>query len=180
MAEGQSISQVPPFSLSDFEACFPDETACLDFLKEKRYPGGVAPCARCGRERRHHRVRGRRAYACDSCGSMISPAAGTIFEESSTSLRTWFYAVFRATTTRGLTAKQLQRETGVTYKTAWRMMSRIRELLTACLEPVRSAETWIACDAERAAVRPDFQLILLFLNPPCATADAMRKLEPAS
>ena len=56
--------------------------------------------------------------------------AGTIFHKSSTSLRTWFHAMFLMSNTRcGISAKQLQRETGVTYKTAWRMFKQIRSLL---------------------------------------------------
>ncbi len=74
---------------------------------------------------------GRPAYACDYCGSMISPMAGTIFEKSTTSLRLWLYAMYLMASTRcGISAKQIQRETGVTYKTAWRMFRQIRALLS--------------------------------------------------
>ena len=56
--------------------------------------------------------------------------AGTIFEKSSTSLRLWFYAMYLMASTRcGVSAKQIQRETGVTYKTAWRMFKQIRSML---------------------------------------------------
>src|SRR5438876_2087041 len=56
--------------------------------------------------------------------------AGTIFHKSSTPLRTWFHAIFLMASTRcGISAKQIQRETGVTYKTAWRMFKQIRSLL---------------------------------------------------
>jgi transposase-like protein len=57
--------------------------------------------------------------------------AGTIFEKSTTSLRLWFYAMYLMASTRcGISAKQIQRETGVTYKTAWRMFKQIRSLLS--------------------------------------------------
>lgn len=56
--------------------------------------------------------------------------AGTIFEKSSTSLHLWYYAMYLMASTRcGISAKQIQRETGVTYKTAWRMFRQIRSLL---------------------------------------------------
>jgi transposase-like protein len=80
---------------------------------------------------------------------MISPMAGTIFEKSSTSLRTWFYAMYLMGSTRcGISAKQIQRETGVTYKTAWRIFKQIRSLLSESdmqLEgpTVEVDETWM-------------------------------------
>jgi len=127
----QSIPKHLRFTLQDFFRRFPNDDACLEHLKEKRYPGGVTYCAKCQQERKHHRVTGRPAYACDYCGKMISPMAGTIFEKSSTSLRTWFYAMYLMGSTRcGISAKQIQRETGVTYKTAWRMFRQIRSLLS--------------------------------------------------
>lgn len=56
--------------------------------------------------------------------------AGTILEKTSTPLRYWFYAMYLMASTRcGISAKQLQRETGVTYKTAWRMFNQIRSML---------------------------------------------------
>lgn len=131
MNRRQTIPKHLRYTIKDFNTQFPDDDACLEFLKEQRYPGGMAHCEKCDKERKHHRVSGRPAYACDYCGSMISPMAGTIFEHSSTSLRLWFYAMYLMASTRcGISAKQIQRETGVTYKTAWRMFKQIRSLLS--------------------------------------------------
>jgi transposase len=131
MKPKQSIPKHLRLTIEDFLNRFPDDQACLEYLKEKRYPNGMAHCAKCNQERKHHRVTGRPAYACDYCGSMISPMAGTIFEHSSTSLKKWFYAMYLMGSTRcGISAKQIQRETGVTYKTAWRMFRQIRSLLS--------------------------------------------------
>src|SRR5207248_11509059 len=103
---------------------------CLEYIKEQRFPNGVAHCAKCQKDRKHHRVSGRTAYACDHCGNHIYPLAGTIFEKTTTSLRLWFYAMYLMGSTRcGISAKQIQRETGVTYKTAWRMFRQIRTLM---------------------------------------------------
>jgi transposase-like protein len=79
---------------------------------------------------------------------MISPMAGSIFEKSSTSLRTWFYAMYLMSATRcGISAKQIQRETGVTYKTAWRMFKQIRTLMSDDVslegEAVEMDETYV-------------------------------------
>ena len=72
----------------------------------------------------------RRAYACQWCGHHIYPCVGTIFEGSRTPLRKWFYAIYLFSTTKhGVAAKELERILGVTYKTAWRMAHRIRELM---------------------------------------------------
>ncbi len=98
---------------------------------EKRYPGARAICSYCGADRLHHRIASKKAYACDHCGTYVSPMAGTIFEKSSTSLRLWFYAIYLMSATRcGISAKQIQRETGVTYKTAWRIFKQVRTLMS--------------------------------------------------
>jgi transposase len=126
----QTLPKHLRLTVETFHQRFPDDETCLEYLKDKRYPGGITYCSKCQQDRKHHRVTGRPAYACDYCGSMISPMAGTIFEKSSTSLRLWFYAMYLMGSTRcGISAKQIQRETGVTYKTAWRMFKQIRTLL---------------------------------------------------
>src|SRR5207248_8850260 len=130
MNRRQTIPKHLRYTINDFNRQFPDDDACLEHLKEQRFPKGVALCEKCEKDRKHHRVSGRPAYACDYCGSMISPMAGTIFEHSATSLRLWYYAMYLMASTRcGISAKQIQRETGVTYKTAWRMFNQIRKLL---------------------------------------------------
>src|SRR2546425_10796290 len=131
MNRRQTIPKHLRYTIMDFNRQFPDDDSCREHLKEQRFPKGVAFCEKCKRERKHHRVTGRPAYACDYCGSMISPMAGTIFEHSATSLRLWYYAMYLMASTRcGISAKQIQRETGVTYKTAWRMFRQIRSLLS--------------------------------------------------
>jgi transposase len=103
----------------------------LAALMELRFPGDVAYCEKCEQERKHYRIAGRPVFSCAHCGTQVSPMAGTIFEKSSTSLRLWFYAMYLMASTRcGISAKQIQRETGVTYKTAWRMFKQIRSLLS--------------------------------------------------
>src|SRR5271154_3824824 len=127
----QPIPTVRRFTINDFNNQFRDNDDCLDWLMEQRYPGSRAICSYCKVERKHHRIATKKAYACDHCGTYISPMAGTIFEKSSTSLRLWFYAMYLMSATRcGVSAKQIQRETGVTYKTAWRMFKQIRTLMS--------------------------------------------------
>jgi transposase-like protein len=130
MKIAQSIPASRRFTINDFNAKFPDDDACLDWLMERRHAGKIATCSYCRVDRKHHRIATKKAYACDYCGTYISPMAGTIFEKSSTPLRLWFYAMYLMSATRcGVSAKQIQRETGVTYKTAWRMFKQIRSML---------------------------------------------------
>jgi transposase-like protein len=120
------------WSLMDFLRDFPNDETCLDWLWRTGFApdGHTAECPKCERPRRFHRIGNRPSYDCDSCGYHIHPTAGTIFHKSSTSLHLWFYAMHLMTSTRcGISAKQLERELGVNYKTAWRMMNLIRREL---------------------------------------------------
>ena len=117
------------YTLKQFNQDFPNDDACLEYIKNSRWPDGIH-CAKCDAITSHHRIEGRKVYSCSGCGSHVSPTADTIFHKSATSLRTWFYAMFLMASTRtGISAKQLERETGVTYKTAWRMFKQIRQLM---------------------------------------------------
>jgi transposase len=131
MKANDNIPKELRFTVNDFNARFPTDDACLESLKEMRFPSGVTLCEKRQQDRKHYRIAGRPVYGCAHCGTQISPMARTIFEKSTTSLRTWFYAMYLMPSTRcGISAKQIQRETGVTYKTAWRMFHQIRTLLS--------------------------------------------------
>jgi transposase-like protein len=133
MAKSKKTNTIPAnqkYTLANFNAEFPNDDACLTHIFLARWPEGRAMCDKCHVERKHYRVTGRTAFACDHCGNHIYPLAGSIFEKSTTSLRIWFYAMYQIGSTRcGVSAKQIQRETGVTYKTAWRMFKQIRTLM---------------------------------------------------
>lgn len=129
MSRRQTIPKELRYTREQFDRNFPNDDICLENIKQQRWPTGMVYCETCEKERKHYRVKGRTAYACDRCGNHIYPLAGTIFEKSSTSLRIWFQAMYLMGSTRcGISAKQIQRETGVTYKTAWRMFKQIRSL----------------------------------------------------
>jgi len=117
------------FTFKDFEKMFPDDACCLEWLRGYLYPDGIY-CKLCKAVTKHHRVASRPSYSCDHCGHHVHPTAETIFHKSPTSLKTWFHAIYLMASTRcGISAKQIERETGVTYKTAWRMFNKIRTLL---------------------------------------------------
>lgn len=117
------------FSLKDFLKRYPNDKACLDEIFKMRFPDGVS-CAKCKQLRQYYHLEGRTTYSCGFCGTQLSPLTDTIFEKSAVSLRLWFYAMFIMIKTRsGISAKQLERELGVSYKTAHRMFKRIRLLM---------------------------------------------------
>jgi len=117
------------FTKKDFDKMFPDDATCLEWLKNRLYPDGIF-CDACQAITKHHRVQSRPSYSCDHCGHHVHPTADTIFHKSPTPLTTWFYAIYLMASTRcGISAAQIQRETGVTYKTAWRMFKQIRTML---------------------------------------------------
>ena len=142
-----ALTSDPRYRFVDFLRDFPDDEACLTWLWDKRFNLGddTAHCERCGeirQFRRYQTKQQRQNWDCTVCGLHVHPTAGTIFHKSSTSLQLWFYAMYLMTSTRsGISAKQLERELGVTYKTAWRIFHLIRtELMIQDEEMALSGE----------------------------------------
>lgn len=116
-------------TLRQFRTQFPTEESCLDHLMRTRF-GDRHDCGGCGRNAHFYRIKERRSYSCEYCGHQVYPTVNTPFERTRTSLRDWFYVMFLFSTTRnGVAAKRVQREIGVTYKTAWRMCDEIRKYM---------------------------------------------------
>lgn len=117
------------YTITDFRGDFPDDDACLEWLKDYLYPEGIF-CPIDKKITPHHKMRTRKSYSCELCGHHVHPTADTIFHKSRTPLTLWFYAIYLMSATRaGISAKQLERELGVTYKTAWRMFHQIRSMM---------------------------------------------------
>jgi transposase-like protein len=114
---------------------FSDETKCHAFLEALRWPEGVACPGRlqtdktraaCG-STKISRLAERRLFECVDCGYQFSTRVGTIFEDSKLPLWKWFVAVFMmAESKKGVSAKQIERMLGISYKTAWYLCHRIR------------------------------------------------------
>jgi len=122
-------SPIQKFTIEDFHERFPDDETCLEWLRRTLYPEKIF-CLTCRKPTKHYKIRSRKVYTCAYCSHHFSPTSGTIFHKSPTSLTTWFYTIYLMAHTRGgISAKQIQRETGVTYKTAWRMCTEIRKRL---------------------------------------------------
>ena len=124
------------YTLKEFNQTYPTDDTCLDRIFKGRYPNGVY-CPKCQKVTKYYKRAGLKVYACEFCGNSISPTADTIFHKSDTPLKSWFYAMFLMSNTKtGISAKQLQRELGVTYKTAWRMFNQIRKLMDENVNPL--------------------------------------------
>ena len=155
------MPKMKPYTIRDFEKQFPDDAACLDWLRDCLYPKGIF-CKVCQKTTKHHRVTSRRSYSCDHCGHHVHPTAGTIYHKSSTPLRLWFYAIYLMASTRcGISAKQLERELRVTYKTAWRMFKQVRSMMSETPRPlyghVEIDETYVGGRSRRVGGKTGFE-----------------------
>lgn len=121
------------YTINEFRAEYPNDDTCLDMIFKLRY--SKAPCCpQCSQETTFKRIPGRRAYQCSDkdCQYQLYPTTGTVFEKTRTSLTDWFFAIYLMTSTRnGVAAKEIERQLGVTYKTAWRMGHQIRKLMAS-------------------------------------------------
>lgn len=127
----RSPSASPALSVRDFFARFPNEEACLEHIMAVRFGGTTMDCPACGATGTFYKLRERRVYACPQkeCRHQIAPTANTILHDTRTPLVSWFYVMYLFCTTRhGVSGKELQRQLGVTYKTAYRMGMQIRKL----------------------------------------------------
>lgn len=136
------------YTLKQFKEQFPDGDACLQAVFDNRF-GNLQCCPKCGVVgAKFYRVRKRPCYACAHCGHQLHPLANTIFRKSSTSLWSWFYVIYLFSISKnGVSAKEVERAIGCTYKTAWRMCRQIRLLMTQDQEQltgiVEADETYI-------------------------------------
>src|SRR5512146_969139 len=104
---------------------FDTEPECRAYLEELRWPDGIV-CPRCG-GKTISRIQKRDQFDCDDCRYQFSVMSGTIFHDSHLPLPKWFIATFLLCESRkGMSANQLKRILGVSYKTAWYLCHRIR------------------------------------------------------
>ncbi len=112
------------YGARSLEKDFPTDKACLEFIFNVQH---TTACS-CGGT--YKRITGRKQYQCSQCRFQIAPTAGTIFHKSDTPLTLWFKAILAFSNAKSsISAKQLERELEVTYKTAWRMLMLIRKAL---------------------------------------------------
>lgn len=107
-----------------------DETSCREFLEYQRWQDEPI-CPHCHRQsKEHYRLKRQGLYKCKSCRKTFSVTVGTMFEGSHVPLRKWFYAIYIFLShKKGISSTQLAKDIGVTQKTAWFMLERIRHEL---------------------------------------------------
>lgn len=137
------------YTFAHFRKEYPDDAACLKAVLDNRYGN---TCPRCGVIGvKWHPITGRKAFVCSECDRHVYPLADTIFRKSETSPWNWFYAIYQFSVAKnGVSAKELERTLGCTYKTAWRMCRQIRllmaqdgDMLGGDGTPVEADETYV-------------------------------------
>ena len=125
---------------------FGSEDRCRGYLEVLRWPEGVT-CPECG-SKSISRIKTRNQYDCNACRARFSVKSGTVFHDSHLPLWKWFLATYLITEARkGVSANQLKRTLGVSYKTAWYLCHRIRSAMLDTGEPltgiVEADETYV-------------------------------------
>lgn len=134
------------YTIKHLRAEFGTDRKCLEFIFQAQY-GKKPVCPQCGNKDRFYLIESRKRFDC-SCGFTVSPLAGTIFHKSATPLVLWFHSIFLFASSRnGVSAKELERQLGVTYKCAWRIAKQVRLLFTQSRNPlsgtIETDETYI-------------------------------------
>ncbi len=113
-------------SLLELLAYFKDESVCKEYLERMRW-GGTIQCPHCGN---HKIYRTNRGFKCAGCSKKFSVTSGTIFENTKLPLKTWFAAIYLCTAhKKGISSTQLHRDLGISQKTAWFLLHRIRQIM---------------------------------------------------
>ena len=134
-------------SLIDLFNMFPDEQAAREWFEAARWPDGRA-CARCGSVRTREASHAKMPYWCSDCRSYFSVKTGTIMESSKLPLQKWAIAIYQMTTSlKGVSSMKLHRDLGISQKSAWHMLHRIRKAMESgdvmFAGPVEVDETYI-------------------------------------
>ena len=114
-------------SAFEFFQHFPDEEAAVMYIESRRWPDGVIVCPHCESERTS-RQRDYQYHQCKDCRKKFTVRTGTIFERSHIPLNKWLFAMYILQTARkGVSSMQLSKELGITQKSAWFLLHRLRE-----------------------------------------------------
>jgi transposase-like protein len=143
---------------------FNSEAKCRAYIELLRWPNGVA-CPRCQSEKIYH-LENRPLLLCASCKHQFSVTVDTIFHDTHLPLEKWFLATFLlCESKKGISACQIQRSLGVSYKTAWYLCHRIRAAMLEVAPPklggtVEIDETYVGGKKRRWRPKSDKQVVI--------------------
>lgn len=124
--------QKAPETLLEAVTYFSDEEVSHRFVADLRWPDGKPACPKCGVINDHYYIKSRRVWRCRDCRKQFSLKVGTIFEDSPISLSKWLAAMWMlANCKNGISSYELGRAIGVTQKSAWFMLHRLRLAMQA-------------------------------------------------
>ena len=135
-------------SIMELSEMFPDEEAARKWFEALIWPDG-RHCPKCGSTRTHEASHAKCPYRCTDCRSYFSAKTGTVIESSNLPFRKWVFAIYlECTSLKGVSSMKLHRDLGVSQKTAWFMLHRIREVWRADKAcrlpgPIEADETYI-------------------------------------
>lgn len=140
---------------------FNSEDRCREYIEALRWPSGVC-CTRCGSVS-VSKIAKRHQYDCNGCRYQFSPMAGTVFHDSHLPLTKWFLAVYLiCESKKGISANQIKRTLGISYKTAWYLCHRIREAMKSDTSEklngiVEADETFVGGAYDRRRKRASYE-----------------------
>ena len=127
--------KVERYTIKNLRNEFGTQKKCLEYLWKQKY-SLLKNCPHCGEDTKFYLIEDKKRYV-SSCGHSMFPTKGTIFYKSSTPLTLWFHTIYLFSVSKnGVSAKELERQLGVTYKTAWRIANKIRSLMNESVKMV--------------------------------------------
>ena len=121
---------------------YPNEKVFIDEFIERKYPNGVY-CSHCGSVQVVRRVKTPKKFQCNACNNSFSVFTSSVFHHTKVDMRKWVYALhFMINGKKGVSACQLHRGIGGSYKTAWRMMHEIRAAMSNSVDREDVNEPW--------------------------------------
>ena len=152
-----------PMNLVELIAEFGNDEMCRKYLQALRWPKDVT-CPRCNSEATA--IANRSQFDCDACHYQFSATSGTIFHDTHLPLQKWFLATYLlCESKKGMSACQIQRTLGISYKTAWYLCHRIRAaMLEIAPEPldgtVEIDETYVGGKPRKWRNRSEKQVVI--------------------
>lgn len=123
------MANAEEFSLLEFQKKFYTEEACRQYLFDKKWPEGFQ-CPKCGHGEYYY-VSTRKLFECKECGHQTSLTAGTVMHRSKLPLTIWFWAIYLVSNDkRGRSALSLSILLDLNYRTAWRLLHKIRRAMS--------------------------------------------------